>query len=60
MHVAPGLGFGLATPIFEAPDEAEHFPSIRFARQPNLPVTGADSGSLKKAWAQFSLVAIEL
>jgi len=29
-HVALGLSFGLATPIFEAPDEAQHFLFIRY------------------------------
>jgi hypothetical protein len=30
IHVALGLAFGLATPIFEAPDEANHFLFIRY------------------------------
>lgn len=30
MHVALGLGFGLATPIFEAPDEENHYLFVRY------------------------------
>lgn len=30
VHVALGLSFGLATPIFEAPDEAQHFLFVRY------------------------------
>ncbi len=29
-HIALGLSFGLATPIFEAPDEAQHFLFVRY------------------------------
>jgi len=32
LHTALGIGFGLATPIFEAPDEANHFLFVRYVQ----------------------------
>jgi hypothetical protein len=43
VHGALGLSFGLATPIFEAPDEAQHFLFVRYLQlHGNLPVQTLD------------------
>lgn len=42
-HIALGLSFGLATPLFEAPDEAQHFLFIRYLQlHQALPVQTLD------------------
>jgi len=43
LHVVAGIAFGLATPIFEAPDEANHFLFVRYLQiQHALPVQTLD------------------
>ncbi len=43
VHLALGLAFGAVTPIFEAPDEANHFLFIRYLQLHRaLPVQGLD------------------
>jgi 4-amino-4-deoxy-L-arabinose transferase-like glycosyltransferase len=43
LHAILGIAFGLATPIFEAPDEANHFLFVRYLQvYHTLPVQGLD------------------